>query len=200
MVATVLPQPQAAGPIAGAPGHFAHHDWLTAATEALDQALGQRAILLQLSPGAVQSVATNTFTPLRCEVVTVKSPGCPAHTITGNNLLTLGDDWPTGIYRVDFVGAFAAPGSPAYSTACRTARVMVNGAVPITMPNLINSVASNGNARPAPAVGFGCALLKALDTVQVEVRHDYSGNLDTAIAACLLQLQYLFPATVAVTP
>ena len=33
---SVLPVPEAAGPRPGQPGHFAHHDWLTAAVKALD--------------------------------------------------------------------------------------------------------------------------------------------------------------------
>ena len=32
-----LPEPEAPGPDPGQPGHFAHHDWLTAAVKALDE-------------------------------------------------------------------------------------------------------------------------------------------------------------------
>lgn len=35
----IIPQPPAAGPDPGQPGHYAHHDWLEASVEALDNAL-----------------------------------------------------------------------------------------------------------------------------------------------------------------
>lgn len=200
MPQSFLPTPEAAGPIASAPGHFAHHDWLTASVKALDQIVGQRSIFLQLSPSVLQSIANNTFTPLRIDLPTVKSPGLPAYTITTNNTLVLGDSWPVGMYRIDFAGIWAAPASPTYANSARSARVNVNGAVPNTLPNLVNLTASGQSARPAGAIGFGAALLKPLDTVQLEVRQDSGGNLDTQINASFLQLGFMYPATVAVSP
>jgi len=35
----IIPQPPAAGPDPGQPGHYAHHDWLEASVEALDNVL-----------------------------------------------------------------------------------------------------------------------------------------------------------------
>ena len=67
MPQSTLPDPQAAGPIAGAPGHFAHHDWLEAAAEALDQIMGWRSMALQVGPSIAQSVANATFAAIRLD-------------------------------------------------------------------------------------------------------------------------------------
>jgi len=197
-----LPVPEAAGPIAGAPGHFAHHDWLTASVKALDQLMAQRSILLQLSPAGAQTIASNTFVGMGLSSLMVKSPGCPAYTVTGSpsGVLTLGDSWPTGIYRVDWAVGWAAPTSPTYATSSRSSQLFVNGVVPATVPNIVNVAAPGQANRPALAAGFGAIFLKPLDTVSVNCRHDHSANLDTSPLASFLQLQYLFPTTMAISP
>lgn len=202
MPQSYLPVPESAGPIAGAPGHFAHHDWLTASVKALDQVAGNRGILIQRGPAATQSPATNTFIPISLITELVRSPGCPAYTVggTNNGSLTLGDTWPTGIYRIDWAVAWAAPGSPTYGTSSRSSQLFVNGAVPVSIPNIINVAAPGQANRPATAAGFGAVFLKPLDVIVMNGRQDSGSGLDTSVNATFLQLQYLFPATAAVSP
>jgi len=202
MPASSLPVPESAGPIAGAPGHFAHHDWLTASVKALDQLAGNRSIFVQHGPANTQSPATNTFIAISLITTMAKSPLCPAYTVggTNNGSLTLGDSWPTGMYRADWSVAWAAPGSPTYGTSSRSSRVLVNAVVPVTVPNVVNYTQPGQSNRPVPVIGTGILFLKPLDVVTLEGRQDSGSGLDTNVNSCFLQLGFMFPCAAAVSP
>ena len=72
---SVLPLPEAAGPRPGQPGHFAHHDWLTAAVHALDTAQ-QKALPnpVSVGPATGSTIVAGAFAalpnPVACSLTT----------------------------------------------------------------------------------------------------------------------------------
>jgi PAB1-binding protein PBP1 len=66
----IIPLPPAAGPDPGQPGHFAHHDWLEAAVQSLDEAASSNALRLSRILAGNATVSANNVNITNSVVVT----------------------------------------------------------------------------------------------------------------------------------
>lgn len=176
------PQPEAPGPIAGEPGHFAHHDWLTASVGMLDERLvkGWRADVV------APNITTATWGIAAKYDKIVLDTGLDIDLDTQGGGVVLGPGAPEGLYRVDIGVAFGGN-----ATGYRHTRLTING---VEFPEF-RVVAQNAGAATAAHVVLttsGIAWLPALSVVKVECYQNSGATIPLkAVGFTRLWLEYL---------
>ena len=168
---TYLPQPEVPGPNPGAPGHYAHHEWLEASLRALDDFMTMRGWLLVLGPQSGQSVLAGTYSPVKMgEALAEIGTWDYDRTIPGRSL-QCGDSWAPGYYRVDYSGGMSGVENPVKD---RSVRLMVNGSSPETAPKFVQTGSTGLSGRPWAAAGGTIVHLKPGDYLNLEMRQGAS--------------------------
>lgn len=175
-----LPEPQAAGPVAGQPGHFAHHDWLGAAVAVLDERLFKKFTAVVVTT----TLVTNVWTAIKYDTVVYDSGlDIDLDAVAGG--VVMGPGAPEGYYRLDTGTSFAGN-----ATGSRRARVTVNG---VDDPAFYTTGAALPTAAWAMALSSGGILyLPPLAIVKVEGMQNTGANLLTnATSQTRLNIEYL---------
>lgn len=170
-----LPDPAAPGPIAGQPGHFAHHDWLEGAVTALNERL-----LAQWKQGTGTSVPTATWTLIGATTVLLDT-GLDVVAAGGAGTYTLGAGAPEGIYMVHAVIQWQND-----PTGTRRHRVAVNN---VNFPTLQTIAAANSGSG-VYTDSHSYVLLKPGDVLKWE-GYQNSGTTGTTGTDTNFSMEYL---------
>ena len=184
MTSGILPVPKAAGPVAGAPGHFGHHDWLEAAVQALDERLIKQIAAVTV----VTQLPANVYTPIKYDTALFDSGLDIAITPSGG--VTLGPGAPEGYYRLDV--ATAHPKGAGTTAGDRRQRLLVNtveaGPWYVACPGSTNSATT--------IVKSGIIWLPAAAIVVATLWHNTGATIDTATGSqCSMTFEFMGPGT-----
>jgi hypothetical protein len=170
-----LPDPAAPGPIAGEPGHFAHHDYLEAGVDALNERL-----MKGWKQNGVVSCAHGIWTAAKFDVLLFDT-GLDIDSDTVGGGIVFGAGAPEGMYRIDCAFSFAA-----HASASRQVRATVNGVERVDCKQVIGAASSGG-----VIVGTSALLYLPAGTVlKVEGYQNSGAALNTGLG-CRLHLEFL---------
>jgi len=172
-----LPTPQAPGPIAGQPGHFAHHDWL----EGSIAVLNERLIKCWHSDTTVPAPST-VWTACKTNVVNLDT-GLDATNDAAGGVI-LGPGAPAGIYRIDW-GAGIEGNQTGYRQAC----IAVNG----TQQSHTKVIVSpSGQASTQAVISGSCVLnIPAGAKIEISAMQNSGATLNLMNSTCRMFLEFL---------
>jgi len=175
-----LPDPKAAGPIAGQPGHFAHHDWLEGAVGVLDE----RLMKCFSAVTVVTVIPTGVNTPIVFDTVPFDT-GLDISIVAAGGVL-MGPGAPEGYYRMDVQGSFVNAAGTG-----RRLRLFVNG---VDQSVFYCSVSPPTGSNAAILNNSGIVYLPAAATIQPQIWHNAGVNVNSQTSSQnRMFMEYLGP-------